>query len=45
MDDLAVTAEHHFELFLTEKAAQIVKFHHDAERTDHKQERVLKPSF
>lgn len=42
MDDLAVTAEHHFALFLTEKAAQTVKFHHDAEHMENKQKRVLK---
>lgn len=42
MCDLAATAEHHFVLFLTEKAAQTVKLHHDAEHMEHKQEKVLK---
>lgn len=44
MSDLAVTAEHHLAFFLTEKTAQNVKFHHYAEHTEYKQEKVLKLS-
>lgn len=39
-----MTSEHHFELLLTEKTVQTLKFRHNAKHMEHKQENILKLS-